>query len=381
MSVHERVAPRAETPEAPATADFSGRQGYLRAAPEGVDAIWSHTQAGGAGAGVQIIDVEGAWQLSHEDLLQNVGGVIAGTPSTDLAWRNHGTAVFGEFGGDRNGLGIVGIAPDAGVRAASIFGGVGSASAIRNAADHLNTGDIILIELHRPGPRHNFVSRDDQAGYIALEWWPDDFAAIRYAVTRGVIVVEAAGNGAENLDDALYGQPAAGFPASWRNPLNPANPSSDAVLVGAGAPPPNTHGRDHGPDRSRLDFSNFGSRLDAQGWGREVTTTGGEATTRRPAGRIGRDPVVHGHVQRDVQRITHRRRRVGVHPGHPRGARAGEARSHTGDRDPPDNRLAADRRARSARLAADRQSPGHQGRDRHAHACGGLLGRGHAVLE
>lgn len=261
--------------EAPATVDFSARQGYLSAAPEGVDALWAHTQAGGGGSGVQIIDVEGAWQLSHEDLLQNIGGVIAGTPTTDLAWRNHGTAVFGEFGGDRNGLGIVGIAPDANLRAASIFGGVGSASAIRNAADHLNTGDIILIELHRPGPRHNFQSRNDQAGYIALEWWPDDFAAIRYAVSRGVIVVEAAGNGAENLDDALYDQPALGFPASWRNPFKPSNPSSEAVLVGAGAPPPNTHGRDHGPDRSRLDFSNFGARLDAQGWGREVTTTGG----------------------------------------------------------------------------------------------------------
>lgn len=261
--------------EAPATADFSVRQGYLNPAPEGVDAMWAHTESGGAGAGVQVIDIEGAWQLSHEDLLQNMGGVIAGTPTTDLAWRNHGTAVFGEFGGDRNGLGIIGIAADAGVRAASIFGGVGSAAAIRHAADHLATGDIILIELHRPGPRHDFETRDDQLGYIALEWWPDDFDAIRYAISRGVIVVEAAGNGAENFDDALYDQPAAGFPGSWRNPFNPANPSSEAVVVGAGAPPPNTHGRDHGPDRSRLGFSNFGARVDAQGWGREVTTTGG----------------------------------------------------------------------------------------------------------
>jgi hypothetical protein len=261
--------------EAPATADFIARQGYLLAAPEGIEAIWAHSQPGGDGAGVQIVDIEGAWQLSHEDLLQNLGGVIAGTPTTDLAWRNHGTAVIGEFGGDRNGLGVIGIAPAAGVRAASIFGGVGSAGAIRYAADHLNSGDIILIELHRPGPRHNFQSRDDQAGYIALEWWPDDYDAIRYAISRGVIVVEAAGNGAENLDDALYDQPAPGFPATWRNPFDPGNPSSEAVVVGAGAPPPNTHGRDHGPDRSRLDFSNFGARLDAQGWGREVTTTGG----------------------------------------------------------------------------------------------------------
>jgi hypothetical protein len=259
----------------PATVDFSARQGYLGAAPEGIDALWAHTQSGGSGAGVQIIDVEGAWQLLHEDLLQNLAGVVAGTPTTDLAWRNHGTNVFGEFGGDRNGLGVEGIAPDSTIAGASIFGGTGSAGAIVQAADHLNAGDIILIELHQPGPRHNFATREDQLGYIAIEWWPDNFAAIRYAVSRGIIVVEAAGNGAENLDDALYDQPAAGFPASWRNPFNPANPSSEAVVVGAGAPPPGTHGRDHGPDRSRLDFSNYGARLDAQGWGREVTTTGG----------------------------------------------------------------------------------------------------------
>jgi hypothetical protein len=259
----------------PATADFSARQGYLGAAPEGINALWSHTQAGGFGAGVHIIDVEGAWQLSHEDLLQNLAGIVAGTPTTDLAWRNHGTAVFGEFGGDHNGIGVEGIAPDATIRGASIFGGVGSAGAIRQAADHLNAGDIILIELHRPGPRHSFANRLDQAGYIAIEWWPDDFAAMRYAVGRGVIVVEAAGNGAEDLDDPLYDQPAAGFPASWRNPFNPANQSSEAVVAGAGAPPPNTHGQDHGPDRSRLAFSNYGARLDAQGWGREVTSTGG----------------------------------------------------------------------------------------------------------
>jgi hypothetical protein len=93
-------------------------------------------------------------------------------------------------------------------------------------------------------------------------------------VARGLVVVEAAGNGAENLDDALYDQAPEGFPAGWRNPFNPANSSSEAVLVGAGAPPPGTHGRDHGPDRSRLDFSNHGRRVDTQGWGREVTTTG-----------------------------------------------------------------------------------------------------------
>jgi hypothetical protein len=258
----------------PSTPDFTSRQGYLDAAPGGIDARYAWTVAGGGGAGVRIVDVEGAWRFTHEDLLQNQGGVIGGTASADIAWRNHGTAVVGEFGGDRTAIGVTGISPDANVRAISIFGGTGSANAIRQAANALSAGDVILIELHRPGPRNGFANRDDQRGYIAVEWWPDDFAAIAYAVGRGVIVVEAAGNGAENLDDALYNTPAPGFPAGWANPFKRAVRDSGAILVGAGAPPTGTHGRDHGPDRSRLDFSNWGSAVDAQGWGREVTTSG-----------------------------------------------------------------------------------------------------------
>ena len=267
--------PQNEEPPA-GTPDFTARQGYLNAAPGGIDARFAWTRPGGLGAGVRIIDVEGAWQFSHEDLLQNQGGVVGGTPTSDLSWRNHGTAVVGEFGGDRNGRGVTGICPDANVSAVSIFGqSMGSARAIRLAAERLRAGDILLIELHRAGPRFNFQGRLDQRGFIAVEWWPDDYDAIRYAILRGVIVVEAAGNGAENLDDAIYDARTAGFPATWSNPFRRrSGRDSGAIVVGAGAPPPGTHGRNHGPDRSRLDFSNYGALLDSQGWGREVTTTG-----------------------------------------------------------------------------------------------------------
>lgn len=252
----------------PATADFTSRQGYLNASPEGVDAPYAWTLLGGRGAGIGVIDIEGGWNFAHEDLTQNQGGVIAGTQRND--WVNHGTAVVGEIGGDRNNFGVTGICPDANVRAVSIFG-VGTAAAIKKAADASKKGDIILIELHAPGPE---ATGQGQVGYVAMEWWPDNFAAIRYAVAKGVIVVEAAGNGGVNYDAAIYNVRPNGFPASWKNPFNPSNPSSGAVLVGAGAPPPGTHGRNHGPDRSRLGFSNYGARVDVQGWGREVTTTG-----------------------------------------------------------------------------------------------------------
>ena len=262
----------AEAP--PASPDFSARQGYLDAAPGGVDARHAWTRPGGRGTDVRIIDIEGAWRFSHEDLKLNQGGIVAGAPPNDPVWVNHGTAVVGVFGGDGNSFGVTGICPDADVRAISVFGSTGSAAAIRMAADLLQPGDILLIELHRAGPRFGYQLRPDQRGYIPVEWWPDDYDAIRYAIGRGVIVVEAAGNGGEDLDDPIYQQPAPGFPAAWSNPFARGGRDSGAILVGAGAPPPGTHGADHGPDRSRLEFSNYGAAVDAQGWGVEVTTCG-----------------------------------------------------------------------------------------------------------
>lgn len=268
----ENATPALPSTPAPSIPNFRSRQGYLDQAPAGVDAAFAWSAPGGKGADVRIIDIEGDWRFSHIDLRANAGGLVGGTSYNDVSWRNHGTAVLGEIGGDENGFGIVGIAPDAHVSAVS-HGGLGSARAIQLAAGLLGPGDVLLLEMHRPGPRFNYASRLDQRGYIAVEWWPDDLLAIQFASARGVIVIEAAGNGAENLDDTLYDQPGSGFPSNWRNPFRGAA-DSNAVVVGAGAPPPETHGRSHGPDRSRLDFSNFGSRVDCQGWGREVTTTG-----------------------------------------------------------------------------------------------------------
>lgn len=253
------MVPSTDDPPA-VTPDFSSYQGYLDPAPGGIDARYACTFDGGRGRGVRVVDCEWAWRFTHEDLTWSQGGVLAETAAADQRSLDHGTALLGAISGDHNGLGI---AYDAWV-AGSSFHDQSTAKAIRAAADKLGTGDLLLLEIHRIGPR----------GYLAIEWWPDDFAAIRYAIAKGVIVVEAAGNGFQNLDDAVYDQRPEGFPSTWRNPFNAANPCSVAIMVGAGAPPQGTHGADWGPDRSRLDFSNYGARVDAQGWGREVTSTG-----------------------------------------------------------------------------------------------------------
>jgi hypothetical protein len=256
------------------TPDFTELQGYLGPAPAGVDARYAWTGPGGYGEGVRIIDIENAWRFSHEDLLTNQGGAL-NTPSDDLAARNHGTAVVGIMSGDLNAFGITGICPGATISGISVDGEVGgSAPAIRRAADRLRPGDIVLIEDHTAGPvsieEAMQASRTGSTlGYVPVEIWPDDFAAIKHVTDRGVIVVAAAGNGQRNLDqvDDLLTSASGG---RWANPFERREADSGAIFVGAGAPPGGAE-----PDRSRLGFSNWGTCVDAQGWGRRVVTTGG----------------------------------------------------------------------------------------------------------
>lgn len=254
-------------PAPTATPDYRLKQGYLAAAPGGINVAAAWQRPGGTGAGIRLIDIEGGWDLDHEDLRENSTGLIGGTNSTEPLWRNHGSAVLAEIGGDHNSRGVIGMAYQTQLGAVSHFG-LGTAGAIRRAANKLRAGDVMLLEMHRPGPISNYQLRDDQHGYIAVEWWPDDLAAIRYATSRGILVVEAAGNGRENLDAAIYDTRGPGFEASWRNPFRRQAVDSLAIIVGAGGSPAG------GNDRQRLGFSNFGACVDCQGWGEDVVTAG-----------------------------------------------------------------------------------------------------------
>jgi hypothetical protein len=275
------LQPALDLPEPPgATRDLSPEQGYLEPARRGgIDARFAWTVPGGTGQGVTMVDVERAWNLTHEDLDLPADVVMGGWPMRDAEARSHGTSVVGMLAGAHNRSGVMGICPDANVRAVSVFGTSNwdSASAIAAAADRMSPGDIMQLELQRVGPgtpRHPRPS--SQEGYIAVEWFPAELAAIRYAVSRGIIVVEAAGNGEQNLDADMY-EDVTAFGPDWRNPFGSNGTDSGAIVVGAGAPPPGIHDKDHGADRSRLPFSNWGARVDVQGWGLEVTTTGGYA--------------------------------------------------------------------------------------------------------
>ncbi len=237
------------------TPDFEPNQDYLFAAPGGVDAKYADTLPGGDGTGVKIVDIEYGWNDTHEDLGTALGKIIVGGGGQD----DHGTAVLGEMIATNNGFGVTGISYGADVGMVSVAN-LDLAAAILTAVDNLNRGDLILIELHAPGPHYNFQVRSDQLGYVCMEYWQDVFDVVQYAWARGIIVIEAAGNGAENFDNlTIYGQL---FDTTYRN--------SHAILAGAGAPPSGAYGT----DRSRLSFSNYGQRVNLQGYGAGVYTTG-----------------------------------------------------------------------------------------------------------
>ena len=241
----------------PPTPDYVAFQDYREAAPDGVDAEYANALSGGDGTGVKVIDIEGNWQMTHEDLSKAVGGLVAGQLIDDIIWLNHGTASIGVLVADDNGYGVKGMCPGADIGMVSV-GSMSAAEAIYTAASELEAGDVILVELHAPGPHYNFEPRPDQLGYICVEYWQANYDAIKYAWAKGVTVVEAAGNGAEDFDDeGIYG---ALFDTTYRN--------SHAILVGAGYPPVSEY------DLQRHGFSNYGERVNVQAYGSDVYTTG-----------------------------------------------------------------------------------------------------------
>lgn len=236
---------------------LNAQQGYLDAAPTGIDARWAWTQANGEGQAIGFVDLEQGWRLGHEDYATKAPTLLSGSNRDGVGTYvgHHGTAVLGEVVADDNTLGVVGIAPSvASARVTSHFDGTTAlhvADAIAGALPSMAAGDVLLLEVQRA------------ASPLPTETDDADHAAIRLASARGVIVVEAAGNGGNDLD--------AWTDAAGRFRLRRGHPDfrdTGAIMVGA-ASSTMTNQR-----HSRLGFSNFGARVDCYGWGENVTTCG-----------------------------------------------------------------------------------------------------------
>jgi len=238
---------------APETPDFSAEQGFNEAGPDGLGFDVAHRWPGGDGANVVIADVEYSFDPTHEEF-EDLTILELGSPYDEYQF--HGNGVLGILAAPHNEYGVSGLAVGAEFIMVSPFSespftGVeyNVANAIDLAAEHLDAGDVLLIE---------------QQGWIGDVFTPvevtaAEFDAISHAVARGIVVIEPAGNGSCDLDDPIWG---GAFDRTVRD--------SGAIMVGGGASPFSSQAT-----RSYYhpNGSCFGSRVDVQGWYDHTTTT------------------------------------------------------------------------------------------------------------
>jgi serine protease len=243
------------------TPNYQGQQYYENAANQGgmgAEIAWIN---GLTGAGVAMCDIEYDFNENHCDLPPiTVLGFTPVSPYGD----DHGTAVFGEMISLNDDQGTKGIA----YGATDFFfsptynGSVYDiGAAVYRATAAMPAGSVIVLEVQIAGP--NYVNNGTQDGLVPMEWWPAYYNSVTNAIANGMIVVQAAGNGSENLDDPIYATGNFGH-----HPFLPEN-DSGSIIVGAGAAWPSCWGYSA---RTRLYFSNYGSRVNLQGYGNCVAT-------------------------------------------------------------------------------------------------------------
>ena len=252
-------------PPAPVTPNFEPQQGYLDpVAASGIDAKFAWGIPGGTGRNVVVVDIEYGFNTAQEDLPPDIVVIDNILAANNPGIQAHGTAVLGEIVGKNNNLGVKGIAFEATAKFRSECvdnkcDDINIADAVNQAKNATNVGDVILIEAQTNVCGYPNPPTPSQKGYGPVEWEQAVYDAILNATAAGRHVVEPAGNGEVDLDAA-----------GCKGIFNRKNRDSGAIIVGAGAP----FGFQKQPARSILSFSSYGSRVDLQGWGENVVTTG-----------------------------------------------------------------------------------------------------------
>ncbi|HLU39405.1 MAG TPA: S8 family serine peptidase, partial [Planctomycetota bacterium] len=225
----------------PTTPDYSGQQTYFDAPPSGINLRVARVIPGGRGEQLQICDIETGLILNHEDVPLAIAANVIGPNPTPT---DHGLAVAGEMVADKNGYGVSGGVYRSRYKFHS-HQSINWASSVNTAAANSQPGDIIVLEVQLPCPAGGNV--------CPMEGRQDVFDAVRNATMAGKYVIAAAGNGSRDLDNPIY-----------NNAFNRAVRDSGSIIVGA----------TDGANLVRASFSNYGSIVDANGWGQNVTTTG-----------------------------------------------------------------------------------------------------------
>ena len=223
------------------------QQGYLDAAPVGIDARYAWQLAGGNGSGQRLVDIEWGWGTQHADLAGQPIQVIH-APLQD--YHEHGTNVLGVIAAADNNLLCVGIVPHLdGIGLVGQWWGPDqyeTDEAMLLALSEMDEGDVLLLE-----------AQTNMFGYteIPLEAEPAVYEYCKLARASHITVVAAAGNGGHDLDKITDDQGVRIFDRAVRD--------SGAILVGAAEPmsqPP------HLPHK----YTCHGSRVDCFAWGTDV---------------------------------------------------------------------------------------------------------------
>jgi len=263
FSDNEPVPPPSDLP--PTTPSYVAQQNYLQVNPGlNVEAVWA---LGFNGQNTTIHNIEYGFNKNHEefhvfncDIAPNMD--INSSATTDFT--EHGTATMGVLFGNNGAYGVTGIAH--GAQQVWLYPewqqiGYNRVNAINQALNNSVIGDIIVYEMQAFG----FNGNSSNPKYVPAEYNTLVWNVTKALTDAGRIVVAAAGNGNQNLDDFEY--------QSYMNLGD-----SGAIIIGAG-----TSNTTH----SRLSFSTYGSRVDVQAWGQNVRTSG--AITGASVTQVGGD--------------------------------------------------------------------------------------------
>lgn len=230
----------------PPAQNWEDKQGYFSAAPLGIDARFAW-DLGVEGQGIALHDAEWAWNQEHEEWAPAL--VQMGLEESSESFADHGTAVLGILLAGANGYGVRGALPRAnGLWTYSELTDAGRLGAISAALTHAKAGDVLILEMQTQGCEVN----GDAGQYAPADYNSSVWDLVRQATDAGIVVLEAAGNGRQNLDAACYDD-------------YHARGDNGAILVGAG----------NAGTLATAAFSSYGSRVDLQAWGNNsVYSTG-----------------------------------------------------------------------------------------------------------
>jgi subtilisin family serine protease len=185
---------------------FTNWQWGLTNASTGIDVLkaWQNY----TGAGVKIGIVDDGIDYNHPDLNPNYlfnldyDATNGGSDAYGSATDSHGTTVAGVLAAAHNGIGIAGIAYDAGIAGFRISYSTGGPSQIADAINHLATNGMDVANAswgYSSAYQDNFLASSFGVAKSAIQ---NDVANGRHGL--GIDIVFAAGNGRAQGDNVNY---------------------------------------------------------------------------------------------------------------------------------------------------------------------------------